>query len=155
VSNFFVTDTALADFCRVTGQNPDPATRLAVAREFEQAHRVKTLPSGAELWRGTRPRRLQFVVHVDFDRLLVSRILSAHRRARLPGRPRTITIAAGVESYDLTVTELVYEPGGDRRVAFRLQDGRWCEGERGPKIDSVLALRVVGDPPGWVDPFLG
>lgn len=96
---WYITRTAVDDYVRLTrkASEVDNATWEAcedeLMRESELAHRVmgedgqpRSLDSGAQLWRGGKPLRLQFVVstepHPNGQLPQLVRVLGSHRRER-------------------------------------------------------------------------
>lgn len=62
---WFVTPHAIERFCQGVGWEVGRRYEDALATLIDEsrgAHRVKLLPSGAELWRGPKPRRLRYIV---------------------------------------------------------------------------------------------
>ena len=149
-----LTDTAIADYCRLVGHDDFDLGERELYHEFAESHFVRIQDKGAELWRGRRPRRLQFIVHVDKDTLLVSRVLAEYHGKATSKERRTIRmlvrnhLGKDVEM-ELTIVDAIYERGGGRRVAFEFPDGTWGEARRGRRLGEVAGLRILQDKPEW------
>jgi len=149
-SGAVVTDAAVADFARIVGRAPDERARLELEREFARARYVARYDSGAERWRGTRPRRLTFVVHAEQGRpLVLGRVLPEHHGT---ARPRALQYTVrlrvnGGPSRDFEVVGVVHEQGGPG-VAYALPPGNWLVGVRGGP-GEVVEAGFATDPPAW------
>ncbi len=154
-----LTDTAIADYCRLVGHDDFDLGERELAREFAEAHFVRVQTKGAELWRGRRPHRYQFIVHVTTESLVVSRVLAEYRgkvthreRRSVPIRVRDAT--GNDTTIELTIVDAIYERGGSRRIAFEFPDGGWAEARRGARLGEVQGLRLLAERPDWaVDHF--
>lgn len=159
---WYVTMRAVEDYLRLTGRDPqtDDETWETANRELEglvaEAHYVKTLDTGAEVWRGKRPLRLTFHVTIgqreEGDAPQLVRVLGESRQATVNApKARRVTVWDGAASRTLTVTQEVIEQGPERRVAYRLATGSWLSGYRGrTRPDHVERLTETASPPEWV-----
>lgn len=148
---FTITQSALADFCRISGREQDAAARDVLQREFQAAHYVATLDSGAQRWKGRRPRRLTFVVHVEAGRMYVGRVWPEHQGVRVQEQYRKMDLRIDGKRQSFDVLDLVYEQGGERRVAFKLVSGVWLEACRGPRPGVVTGAHLLPDAPEWAE----
>jgi len=148
---FTITQSALADFCRIAGREHDAAARDVLQREFEAAHYVATMKSGAQRWKGRRPRRLTFIVHVDGDRMFVGRVWPEHEGSRIDElhRPLDLRIDGKLQTFD--VVDVRYEQGGERRIAYKLLSGVWLEASRGPRPRVMTGAHLLPDAPEWAE----
>lgn len=156
---WFITRSALEDYGRLVGRRgpPDEALREALEQEIASAHFVRLQDSGAELWRGGKPRRLRFVVTttpgVGGDAPQLVRVEGDHAgRQHVVVRSRTVRLWDGENYRDFEVTDEVNESGGARRVAYRLTSGQWVTAVRGRlRPDHVEGLQEgLANTPSWV-----
>lgn len=159
---WYITLRAVEDYLRLTGRDPDAADDTWDSAEEElrelaaEAHYVKTLDSGAEVWRGKRPLRLTFHVtlgaRTEGDAPQLVRVLGeSQRTSNASVRARRVTIWDGAKSRTVDVVQEVNDPGPDRRVAYRLATGAWVHGYRGRvRPDHVERLTETVSPPEWV-----
>lgn len=63
IGRWFITPHAVTRFRERTAWDGNyVSARKELEKESQDAHFVKSLDSGAELWRGPKPRRLRFLV---------------------------------------------------------------------------------------------
>lgn len=148
-----ITDTALNDYCRIVGVAPGVPSSDKLREEFAMAKFVKRR-GGAELWRGRRPYRLRFVVFPEDRRLVLASVLPKSQHEAPVPIQRVVKIETETERQEFTAYDVIYEPGFERRVAFKTVHG-WLVGRRGEKLDTVVGtLETWEEPPEWVLPFL-
>lgn len=162
--SWYVTMKAVEDYLRLTGRDPDPDDDTWDSAEEEltaltkEAHYVKTLASGAEMWRGKRPLRLTFHVMIaprpegDAPQLVTVLGESARTtRSTTSRQSRLVSVWDGANTLELQVMEQILDPGPDRLIAYHLANGRWLSGYRGrSRPDHVERLRETVNPPEWV-----
>lgn len=150
-----ITDSALNDFCRFFGLPLGEAARSELAAEFEQARFVK-VREGAEIWRGRRPRRVQFIVFPQTDgRLVVASITPPFRGAVVKPIERDVQLQTDDGVVSFKAVDMVLERGMERRVAYKSSAGTWLAGRRGARLDEVVGgLMETREPPDWVLPYM-
>ena len=78
------------------------------------------------------------------------RVEGDHAERTAP-RARTVRLWDGTRIVSLEVVDQVLEQGGERRVAYRLPDGTWYTGLRGPaRPDHVTGGERRVNRPDWV-----
>ena len=150
---WFITRAALDDYSRLTGRGA-PAPREELEAEITRAHYVKRQGDGAEVWRGSKPLRLRFIVRtgagVGGSAPQLVRVEGDHM-GRAPPRVRIVSVWDGELQTQLEVTDEVNELGPQRRVAYRLSDGQWFSGFRGrSRPDHFERGQYTTNTPEWV-----
>lgn len=153
---WFITRSALEDYGRLLGRRDAPP-RAELEAEIIRAHFVKRQGDGSEVWRGSKPLRLRFIVRVGQgvggDAPQLVRVEGDHSlRELVTARSRPVRLWDGENYRDFEVTDEVNESGGARRVAYRLTCGQWVTAVRGRlRPDHVEGLQEgLANTPSWV-----
>lgn len=97
---------------------------------------------------------MRFIVFLETNALVLASVLpkSTYETAQPVARMVKLTTDDGVTEFE--ALDVIYEPGFERRVAFKVEAG-WLIGRRGEKLDTVVGgLGYSKEPPDWAVAFL-
>lgn len=143
-----VSQAALDDYCRVLGVSPTEAIKARLREDFGLAQYLGDMHSGAQRWRGRRPRRLTFIVHRERNVLTIGRVQTQHAAVPIVAKARRVVLRVDGEPRSFDVLDLLHQQGGDG-VALSLVGGVWATAKKGARQGHVEQLRFVDEPPEW------
>lgn len=148
-----ITETALVEYCRITGKPLGIPTANELREELKLAKFVKTR-GGAELWRGRRPWRLRFVVFANPDSMVLANVMPRSREYKLSPLARSMQVETDEGVKEFFALDVLFENGFERRVAFKTDEG-WLVGRRGATMEKIIGgLMLHENPPEWVQKML-